>query len=285
MQFLLESSAAWVALCALLGLLVGSFLNVVIHRLPLMMQRSWRQECRSLLKINEQDEVPLSLSQPGSRCPACARPIRWYENIPVVSYLLLRGRCAGCAKRISLRYPAVEMLAAASAAMVAAEFGPTAFGVSAVLLTWGLIAASGIDLDHQLLPDSIVLPLLWLGLLVAAIGGRVTAAEAIVGAAAGYLSLWLVYHGFRLATGKEGMGYGDFKLMAAFGAWLGWSLLPLVIILSSLVGAVVGMVLMATGKLARGKPMPFGPFIAAAGWIALLWGEQLVASYLQFAGL
>ncbi|MBR9812602.1 prepilin peptidase [bacterium] len=285
MQVLLETPAAWVALCAVLGLLVGSFLNVVIHRLPLIMQRGWRQECRSLLELEAQEEAPLSLSQPRSRCPSCARPIRWYENIPVASYLALRGRCAGCGKPISLRYPAVEILAALAAALVAAAFGPTLFGVGAIVLSWALIAASGIDLDHQLLPDSIVLPMLWLGLVIAALGGPVPPADAVIGAAAGYLSLWLVYHGFRLATGKEGMGYGDFKLMAVFGAWLGWSLLPLVILLSSLVGAVVGIALMATGKLERGKPMPFGPFIAAAGWIALLWGEQLVAGYLQIAGL
>ena len=285
MVYLLETPAAWVALCALLGLLVGSFLNVVIHRLPLMMQRGWRQECRSLLEIKAEAEPELSLSKPRSRCPKCTRPIRWYENIPVLSYLALRGRCTGCKTAISLRYPAVELLAAASAGVVAATFGPTPFGVGAIVLTWGLIAASGIDFDHQLLPDDIVLPLLWLGLILAAIGGLVTPVDAIIGAAAGYLSLWLVYHGFRLVTGKEGMGYGDFKLMAVFGAWLGWTLLPMVILLSSLVGAVVGIALMATGKLARGKPMPFGPYIAAAGWIVLLWGEQLLASYLQIAGL
>lgn len=284
-QILLETPSAWVALCAVLGLLVGSFLNVVIHRLPLIMQREWRQECRSLLEMAAADEPELSLSQPRSRCPHCKRPIHWYENIPVVSYLALRGRCAGCSQRISLRYPAVEILAGIAAAIVASTFGLSLFGVAAVLLTWGLIAASGIDLDHQLLPDSIVLPLLWLGLVVAAMGGPVAPTDAIIGAAAGYLSLWLVYHGFRLVTGKEGMGYGDFKLMAAFGAWLGWAMLPLVIILSSLVGAVVGIGLMAAGKLERGKPMPFGPFIAAAGWIALLWGEQLLAGYLQIVGL
>lgn len=285
MQLIVESPTAWVGLCVVLGLLVGSFLNVVIHRLPQMMQRSWRSECRSLLELDAQPEADISLSKPASRCPQCGRPIRWFENIPVLSYLALRGRCAGCKTGISLRYPAVELLAAITAGLVAASFGPTLFGAGAIVLTWGLIAASGIDLDHQLLPDSIVLPLLWFGLVIAAVGGPVSPTDAILGAAFGYLSLWLVYHGFRLATGKEGMGYGDFKLMAVFGAWLGWSLLPLVILLSSLVGAIVGIALMATGRLERGKPMPFGPFIAAAGWIALLWGESLVAAYLQMSGL
>lgn len=277
---LAASPGLWASLCGLLGLLVGSFLNVVIHRLPQIMHRSWRQECRLLLDQEPVDEPPLSLARPASRCPHCAHAIAWYENIPVVSYLVLRGRCSACKARISVRYPAVELLAAASAAMVAWTFGPTVFGVGAIVLTWGLIAASGIDLDHQLLPDAIVLPLLWLGLVLSALGGPVGPADAIIGAAAGYLSLWLVFHAFRLATGKEGMGHGDFKLLAAFGAWLGWSLLPLVILLSSLVGAITGIALMATGRLARGKPMPFGPFIAAAGWLALIAGHELVAAYL-----
>lgn len=280
LELLAESRGLWAAVCGVLGLLVGSFLNVVIHRLPLMMQRSWRQECRQLLDQPDADEPALTLATPASRCPHCQRPIRWVENIPVISYLVLRGRCRGCQQRISLRYPVIELLAAVAAAAVAWTFGFTVFGVAAVFLTWALIAASGIDLDHQLLPDSIVLPLLWLGLVISAIGGPVPPATAIIGAAAGYLSLWLVFHGFRLATGKEGMGYGDFKLMAVFGAWLGWSMLPLVILLSSLVGAVTGIALMAAGRLERGKPMPFGPFIAAAGWVALLGGPAILDAYL-----
>lgn len=279
------SPALWMTTVGLFSLLIGSFLNVAIHRLPLMMQAGWRQECRALLEMPEQSASAISLLRPGSRCPGCESPIAWYDNIPVISYLLLRGQCRRCAQPIHLRYPVIELLTALLSVIVAWQVGFGLMGAAAIALTWALVALSGIDLDHQLLPDSITLPALWAGLLLSVIGGWVTPTQAIVGAAAGYLSLWLVFHAFRIVTGKEGMGHGDFKLLAVFGAWLGWEALPLVILLSSVVGAVMGGVLMATGTLRRDQPMPFGPFIAAAGWIAMLWGDSIWQSYLAFAGL
>ncbi|WP_279323116.1 prepilin peptidase [Abyssibacter profundi] len=284
-ELLQSSPALWMTTVGVLSLLVGSFLNVVIHRLPQMMQAGWRQECHLLLELPEAPAPSVSLLRPGSHCPGCQRPIAWYDNIPVVSYLLLRGRCRGCDQSISLRYPLVELLTAVLSVLVAWQLGFGLMGGAAIALTWGLVALSGIDLDHQLLPDSLTLPALWAGLLLSVFGGWVSPADAIIGAAAGYLSLWLVFHAFRLLTGKEGMGHGDFKLLAVFGAWLGWDSLPLIILLSSVVGAVLGGVLMASGALRRDQPMPFGPFIAAAGWIAMLWGDAIWQSYLSFAGL
>ena len=280
-ELLIEQPALFVALTGVVSLLVGSFLNVVIWRLPLAMQREWRTECRILLEKPEVDEPEITLSKPASHCPACKHPIRFRDNIPVLSWLLLRGRCRDCGVRISARYPAVELLTAVASMIVAWQLGPTAYALAVIGLTWMLIAASGIDFDHQLLPDSMTLPGLWAGLLLAVLTiSTVTATEAIIGAAAGYLSLWLVYHAFRILTGKHGMGHGDFKLLGLFGAWLGWQALPLIVLLSSAVGAAVGIVLILTGKLERGKPMPFGPYIAAAGWIAILWGERITSAYL-----
>ncbi len=274
----------------LLGALVGSFLNVVAHRLPLMMERAWRQECQEVLDTPADESVsaaaePFDLLRPGSHCPACRRPVRARENIPLLSYLLLRGRCAGCGTRISPRYPTVEAITALLSLVVVLEFGFSLQAAAALLFTWALVAASAIDLDHRLLPDSITLPLMWLGLLVSVNATFVPPATAILGAAAGYGVLWLVFQVFRLATGKEGMGYGDFKLLAAIGAWVGWQGLPVVILLASVVGSVAGVVLIATLGRGRDYQIPFGPYLAAAGWIGLLWGGDLLGAYLAYSGL
>jgi leader peptidase (prepilin peptidase)/N-methyltransferase len=279
-----DSPALLQGAVVLLGLAVGSFLNVVAARLPAMMQRAWREECSEVAGAPAPAE-PLSLTQPGSRCPRCGHAIRAWENIPVLSYLLLRGRCSACRQPISLRYPLVEATTALLSWVVAWQLGWGWQLPAALLLTWALIALTLIDTDHQLLPDQITLPFLWLGLLLSTEGIYTDPVSSIIGAAAGYLALWSVYHGFRLLTGKEGMGYGDFKLLALFGAWLGWQLLPQIILLSALVGSVVGVGLIVLRRHGRDVPIPFGPYLAAAGWIALLWGEQINATYLQFAGI
>lgn len=266
-----------------LGLIVGSFLNVVIYRLPLMMERAWRRDCDELAGKAPQQEERFNLSVPRSRCPHCGHMVTARDNIPVISYLLLRGRCRACGARISLRYPLVETLTGILTVVTALHFGFGWQALFAVLLTWSLIALSFIDFDKQLLPDSITLPFLWLGLLLSLFGVYTDSHASIIGAAAGYLSLWSIYHLFRLLTGKEGMGYGDFKLFALFGAWLGWQSLPLIILLSSAVGAVIGVSLILFRGRDRSIPIPFGPYLAIAGWIALLWGEQLTAWYLRIA--
>ena len=265
---------------ALLGLCVGSFLNVVIHRLPKMMERQWRTECAELAGQEAPPAERYNLVVPRSACPSCGRQITALENIPLVSYLLLRGKCAGCAAPIALRYPAVEALTAALSAYVAWHFG---FGIAAaggLLFTWSMIVLTFIDLDTYYLPDSITLPLLWLGLLLNINGTFAPLSGAVIGAAAGYLSLWAVYWLFKWATGKEGMGYGDFKLLGAIGAWLGWQMLPLTILLSSLVGAVIGIGLIVFAGRGRSVPIPFGPYLAVAGMIALLHGSALTRAYL-----
>ena len=273
----------------LLGLILGSFLNVVILRLPRMMETGWRRDCAELLSPDgtapETDEPPLSLSKPASTCPSCGHRIRVHENIPILSYLWLRGRCSECKTRISLRYPLVEAFTALLTLIVVVQFGPTWQAVAALLLTWSLIALAVIDLDTQLLPDSLTLPFLWLGLFLSLFGLFTDSQSAIIGAVAGYLSLWVVFQLFRLATGKEGMGYGDFKLLALLGAWLGWSALPQIILLSALVGALVGIGLILSGRHESGKPLPFGPYLAAAGWISLIWGEAINGAYLRLSGL
>ncbi|MBB86183.1 MAG: prepilin peptidase [Xanthomonadales bacterium] len=286
-ELLQTSLPLWTATAVVIGLLVGSFLNVVIHRLPRMLQQGWQRECRLLLELPDQpsESKPESLVFPGSRCPACRADIRWYDNIPVLSFLRLKGRCRQCSTKIGWRYPLVEAITALLTGVVAWQLGFGLFGAAAIALTWALVALSTIDFDHQLLPDNITLPALWAGLLLSVLGGPVSPADAVIGAAVGYLSLWLVFHGFRLITGKEGMGYGDFKLLAVFGAWLGWQALPLIILLSSVVGALVGGGLIASGALRRDQPMPFGPYIAAAGWIAMLWGDAIIQGYFSFAGL
>jgi leader peptidase (prepilin peptidase)/N-methyltransferase len=285
----------------ILGLVVGSFLNVIIYRLPIMLDRDWRLQATDLLQPPAA-AVPASaaptpperftLSTPRSACPNCKAPIKAWQNIPVVSGLVLRGRCASCKAKISIRYPVVELATGILSAWVAWHFGFTAAAGCALVVTWTLIALTGIDIDHQLLPDNLTLPLMWAGLLAAAvlgptpgIGLPVSATNAIIGATAGYVSLWLVFHAFRLVTGKEGMGYGDFKLFAALGAWLGWKVLPLVIILSAATGAVLGILLIALRGRDRSAPMPFGPYLAAAGWLAMMYGDSLVNGYLRVSGL
>lgn len=271
---------AFAAVSILFGLLIGSFLNVVIHRLPIMMDREWRNQCAELLGTAVPPAEPLSLVRPRSRCPHCGRQIRALENIPILSYLLLRGRCPGCAKTISPRYPLVEALAGLLFGYAAWRYGPSLATASALLFITAMIALTFIDFDTQLLPDDITLPLIWAGLLVNLNGTFASLPSAVIGAAAGYLALWSVFWLFKLATGKEGMGYGDFKLLAAIGAWLGWQLLPLVILLSSIVGAVVGIALIVLARHGRNVPIPFGPYLAAAGLIALFWGKSLNQAYL-----
>ena len=284
-DFLASTPLAF-ALCALiLGLLVGSFLNVVIHRLPKMLERDWQAQAREILKLPAE---PLgetyNLVLPHSGCPHCGHRIRAWENIPVASYLLLRGRCSGCKAPISCRYPLVELASGVLCGFIGWHFGFGWQAAAMLVLTWGLLAASLIDADHQILPDAIVLPLLWLGLIVNGVFSFVPLADALWGAVAGYLSLWLVFWLFKLLTKKEGMGYGDFKLLALIGAWGGWQVLPLTLLLSSLVGAVLGLIILRLRGAQRSTPIPFGPYLAVAGWIALLWGDQITASYLQFAG-
>ncbi len=284
----------WVALigAAILGLLVGSFLNVVIYRLPKMMEADWRQQCTELfeqeptanLEENE-PEKPFNLVVPNSTCPYCGHSIRAWENIPLVSYLFLRGKCSACKSHISIRYPIIELVTGLLSFFVIYSFGATVTGLAVLVLTWALIALTMIDIDTQLLPDNITLPLLWLGLIANSFGMFVTLQEALWGAVAGYLSLWSIYWLFKILTGKEGMGYGDFKLLAALGAWMGWQMLPLIVLLSSFVGAVIGIGMILIRGRDRNIPIPFGPYLAIAGWLALLWGDVLLNQYLQFAAL
>ncbi len=279
------------------GLLVGSFLNVVIYRLPIMLDREWRSQAAEILGTADSAQTTVvverfNLVTPRSACPSCKAPIKAWQNIPVISWLVLRGKCAACRAPISARYPLVELATGLMSAAVAWHFGFGSTAACALIVTWALIALTGIDLDHQLLPDGITLPLLWAGLLAAVVVGPVRGSalpvsprDAIIGAAAAYVSLWLVYHAFRLVTGKEGMGYGDFKLYAALGAWLGWKLLPLVILLSAATGAIIGIGLNLFRGRNRSTPMPFGPYLAAAGWLAMLYGDSLMHGYLRVSGL
>ena len=267
--------AVFTLAAGLLGLMVGSFLNVVIHRLPIMMERDWAAQCAELRGEAPPALEPLSLAKPRSRCPHCGHPITALENIPIISWLVLRGRCKGCAAPISLRYPLIEALTGLLFGLAAWHFGFTAAGLGALVLIAALFALTVIDFDTQLLPDDITLPLLWIGLALNAFNVYTDLKSAVIGAMAGYLSLWSVYWLFKLFTGKEGMGYGDFKLLAALGAWLGWQMLPLTILLSSLVGAVVGISMMVIARHGRNVPIPFGPYLAAAGLIALVWGKPL----------
>lgn len=279
-ELLAASTGLWLGVAAVLGLMVGSFLNVVIHRLPRMMEREWQAQCAELRGEAPASAEPFGLATPRSACPACGHAIAWYENIPLLSYLILRGKCSACAAAISPRYPLVELATALLTALAAWQFGFTWQAAAAFVLVWALIALAFIDLDTQYLPDDITLPLLWLGLLVNTTGLFVPLGEAVIGAAAGYLSLWSVYHLFRLLTGKEGMGFGDFKLLAALGAWFGWTMLPLVILCSSVVGAVIGVAMIAFAGHDRARPIPFGPYLVLAGLIALFWGQALLKLYL-----
>jgi leader peptidase (prepilin peptidase)/N-methyltransferase len=269
-----------------LGLLVGSFLNVVIYRLPLMMETRWRRDCCELLEVEpEKQEGPLNLATPNSHCPHCKAAIKPWENIPVISYLLLGGKCSSCAARISPRYPIVELVTGLMTLALAWFFAFSPALLGAVLLTWALIALTMIDVDHQLLPDDITLPLMWLGLLFNLQATYTSLHDAVIGAMAGYLILWTIYQVFKLLTGKEGMGYGDFKLLAALGAWLGWQMLPEIILLSSLVGAICGIALMAIKRRGKEIPIPFGPYLAIAGWLALLLGDGSYGSVFASFGI
>lgn len=266
--------------CVVLGLLVGSFLNVVIHRLPMMMQQAWQIECAALREETLPEQPKYTLVTPRSACPHCKHPISALENIPLLSYLVLRGRCRGCQAPISIRYPLIEALTGALAYGVAVHFGYATMTIFALLFMFALVALTFIDLDTQLLPDSITLPLLWLGLWFNLTHGFTDLHSAVIGAIAGYLSLWMIYWAFKLLTGKEGMGYGDFKLLAAIGAWFGWQLLPAVILLSSVVGSVIGIALIVLKGRDKQVPMPFGPFLALGGIAALFYGPTLAAYYL-----
>ncbi|UCF76024.1 MAG: prepilin peptidase [Betaproteobacteria bacterium] len=283
MAFLqLLQTTPWLLITAavLFGLVVGSFLNVVIHRLPRMLEQGWRAECAELNGNPVPAAETYNLVLPRSRCPHCGHAIRAVENVPVLSYVALRGRCSACKAAISLRYPAVEALAGALAGYVAWRFGVSAAALGAMLFAWAMIALAFIDLDTFYLPDNLTLPLLWTGLIFN-IGATFTdLTSAVIGAAGGYLVLWAVFWAYKLTTGKEGMGYGDFKLLAAIGAWLGWKMLPLVILLSSFVGAVIGIGLIVLARRGRNVPIPFGPYLALAGLIALFYGEQLNRHYL-----
>lgn len=283
---LIESTPVlFIVLAALLGLIVGSFLNVVTYRLPRMLEREWLMHCAELSGTPVAVTEPFNLVVPRSRCPHCGHAISALENIPLLSYLVLRGRCRGCQAHISLRYPLIELMTGILSAWVAWHFGFGWPAFGALLLTWTLVPLTAIDFEHQLLPDKLTLPLLWLG-LVFNLGQNYTSLQsAVIGAIAGYLSLWCVFHGFKLLTGKEGMGFGDFKLFAALGAWLGWQMLPTIILLAAATGAVTGISLIISRRLQQGVPMPFGPFLAAAGWIALLWGHQLTDAYLGLTGV
>lgn len=285
-ELLASSPALFIFLTILLGLMIGSFLNVVIHRLPLMMEREWRGQCAELLgqPVSDSNPPSLNLWRPRSRCPHCGNLIRAIENIPLLSYALQRGRCTHCQETISMQYPVVEAVSGLLAGVVAWKLGFGWPAAAALIFTWTLLAASVIDFRQQLLPDDLTLPLLWLGLGVALSGLFADLPSAVIGAMAGYLSLWSVYQLFRLLTGKEGMGFGDFKLLGALGAWTGWQYLITIVILSSLVGALFGLALILFQKRDRQIPMPFGPFLAAAGWIALLWGEPINTAYLRWLG-
>jgi len=290
LDYLAANPAALILVCVLFGLLVGSFLNVVIHRIPKMMEATWRQEARELLEqpAPKGEETPplFNLVTPGSHCPHCNHRIRWYENVPVVSWALLKGRCSGCKAAISKRYPIIELLTALVAGLCAWRFGYDPWLIFMLYGSFTLLALAVIDLDTTLLPDDLTYPLLWAGLLAAVLGiSPVSLSDAVIGAMAGYLALWSLYWVFKLLTGKEGMGYGDFKLLAALGAWLGWQYLPVVVLLSSVVGLVFAVSMMASGSVKRDQGIPFGPYLAIAGWIALLWGEAIVSSYLGLFNL
>lgn len=283
LNWLATSPVALIIVCAVFGLLVGSFLNVVIHRVPIMMEHGWKREARELLEQPGEAPEPLfNLVVPRSRCPHCGHAITWYENIPVASWLALKGRCSGCHAPIAKRYPIIETLTAVLAALCAWRFGYGGWLLFTLFASFTLLALAVIDLDTTLLPDDLTYPLLWAGLLAALLGiSPVGLANAVAGAMAGYLALWSLYWVFKLMTGKEGMGYGDFKLLAALGAWLGWQYLPLVILLSSVVGLIFALSMIASGSVKREQGIPFGPYLAVAGWIALLWGEPIVTRYLQ----
>lgn len=268
----------------IVSLMIGSFLNVVIHRLPIMMENSWKQEYASYFDNNnsQPSTAPFNLVKPDSTCPQCGHRIRAWENIPLISYLLLKGKCASCKTPISIRYPLVELFTAITSTLAALYFGPTIAALWAIVLTYALVALLFIDLDKMLLPDQLTLPLLWLGLLLSTQNVFVDMQSAIIGAAAGYMTLWSVYWLFKLVTGKEGMGYGDFKLLAALGAFTGWQGLPIIVLLSSAVGAVVGIAIMILHNKGKSVAIPFGPYLAVAGWLTLLYKEPITDTYINW---
>ena len=282
--FLADQPLFFLATAAVLGLLVGSFLNVLVYRLPIMLERQWQREAQEALGLPTSTHERFDLCLPASRCPRCGHRIRAWENIPVLSYLLLRGRCSACKVGISMRYPLVELGCAALTLIVAWQQGPSLGALALMLLTWGLLALSLIDAEHQLLPDVLVLPLVWIGLIVNTFGLFASLHDAIWGAVIGYMSLWCVFWLFKLITGKDGIGYGDFKLLAMFGAWGGWQILPLTLLLSSVTGALIGLYLLRFRSASIGTAMPFGPYLAIAGWIAMLWGDEMYTSYMQLIG-
>lgn len=285
LNFWANNLAVFAVCVGFVGLLIGSFLNVVIYRLPKMLMRDWRMQAREVLDLPEQaDTEPFNLILPNSSCPHCGHEIKPWENIPLVSWLLLRGKCSGCKEAISIRYPLVELACGLFSAVIAWQFGVSWDALAMLVLTWGLLSMSLIDADHQILPDVLVLPLLWLGLILNSLGFFTSLSDALWGAVIGYMSLWSIFWLFKLITGKEGMGYGDFKLLALIGAWGGWQVLPLTILLSSVLGAVIGIIILRLQRNGYNKPIPFGPYLAAAGWLALIWGEQITSRYLHIAG-
>tara|TARA_B110000240_G_scaffold143944_1_gene159300 strand:+ start:7546 stop:8439 length:894 start_codon:yes stop_codon:yes gene_type:complete len=296
MQSIIEvmQSQLWFYLTTvgLVSLCVGSFLNVVIYRLPLMMQREWQSECRLLLddELNtnqakpKNTSEPFNLVKPNSTCPKCKTAIKPWQNIPIISWLILKGKCASCSNPISIRYPAIEAITALLSLVVAYTFGATEQALLYIVITWALVALTFIDIDHMLLPDQLTLPLVWLALIAAVAGITITPSDAIIGSVFGYLSLWSVFWLFKLLTGKEGMGYGDFKLLALFGALLGWQSLLTIILLSSVVGAIIGIALLSIQGKDKATPIPFGPYLAIAGWITLLWGNHLESAYFNLIG-
>ncbi len=269
----------------IIGAFIGSFLNVVIHRIPVMLERQWKSECQELLTpdANIPTLPKYNLSVPRSHCPACNHQVKAIENIPIISFLFLKGKCSSCGIKISSQYPFVELLTALFTTFIVWKFGFSLQALGGVFFTWFLIALSGIDIKTQLLPDNLTFPFLWLGIIFNLFSTYTDLTSSVLGAIFGYLALWSVFHLFKLVTGKEGMGYGDFKLLAALGAWLGWQSLPLIILLSSAVGAIIGIFMIVSKLQERSQPIPFGPYLAIAGWIAMLYGEQLIALYLKKA--
>ena len=285
LTILSENTWLLFAVTFVFGTLIGSFLNVVILRLPPRIMHEWRCQCSELLEISgETEPAPPGLVVSRSRCPGCGHQISALQNIPLISYLFLRGKCSNCKQKISLRYPVVEALTGLAFVIVMWKFGLTEQALYGIVFTGFLVAMSGIDIDHQLLPDNMTLPLMWGGLLLSLNGTFTDPVSSLVGAAAGYLVLWFIFHLFKIATGKEGMGYGDFKLLAAIGAWLGWQVLPQVILISSLVGALTGIVMLLVNRDRKGEPIPFGPFLASAGWIAMIWGDRISDAYTAYFG-
>jgi len=282
-----QSPISFYLTVAIFSLVIGSFLNVVIYRFPKMLMQGWDLECREflaeeLVNVPAKQQQILTLSTPVSTCPHCQHKIRFYENIPVISWLFLKGKCSQCNNAISMRYPIIEACTAILSVVIAYHFGVSYLTLFALILTWGLICLTMIDIDHMLLPDQITYPLLWLGLLINMQNLIVPLDDAVIGAVAGYMSLFSVMWLFKLLTGKEGMGHGDFKLLAVFGAWMGWQLLPLLILMASAVGAIIGLSMIAFKNHKREQAIPFGPYLAIAGWVCLLWGEGIWQSYLNF---